>query len=97
MTIQKSLTLLAAAAVLIPTLAFAEVSVGDKLGTTEAEIRASLMAAGYEVSSVEIEKDEIEIVASTGGKKFEIEIAPDTGSIAAIELDDDDEDEEKDG
>ncbi len=81
----------------LPGLALAAVSVGDQLGTTEAEIRAALTAQGYEITEFEIEDDEIEVEAAFNGEMLELEIAPDTGLVIEIEAeDDDDEDEDED-
>ena len=68
--------------------AAAEVTVGDTLGVTEADIRTNLEAAGYTVLDVEIEDDELEAEVLVDGIRMEVEIAPDTGMVTEIEQDD---------
>ena len=98
MTIRKPRTLaaLASAAILAPVIAFAAVSVGDSLGTSDADIRAKLEAAGYTVNEIEREDGEIEVEAVRDGLPVEIEIASDTGMIVEIEVDDDHDCEDDD-
>ena len=100
MTNLKKFSAIAAVAILYPTYALAELAVGDVVGTTEAEIRASMEGAGYAVSAVEIEADEVEIEASLNGQEYEIDVSPADGTVAEIEMaeadDDEDEDEDED-
>lgn len=70
------------------TVALATVATGDKLGTSEQEIRAQLVAKGYEVKSIEIESDEIEAEVALNGKAFEIEIDKTTGQVTEVEEED---------
>ena len=100
MTNFKKLAALASVLALYPTLTLAEVAVGDLLGTTNAEIRASLESAGYSVDEVEIEDGEIEAEAVINGQSVEIDISPENGTILALESDDteqDDDDDSDDG
>ena len=100
MTNLKKFSAIAAVAILYPTYALAELAVGDVVGTTEAEIRASMEGAGYAVNAIEIETDEVEIEAMLNGQEFEIEVDPAAGTVAEIEMaeadDDDDEDDDDD-
>jgi len=72
------------------TAALATVAAGDKLGTTENEIRAELQAKGYEVKSIEIETDEIEVEVevASNDKVLEIEIDKTTGQVTEVEEED---------
>lgn len=76
-----------ALALLIPGAALAQVTLGQSLGTTDDAIRAKLTEAGYAVSEIEHERDEIEVKATQDGKKIEIELSGD-GTIKSIELED---------
>ncbi len=76
----------------VPALALAATTVGDVVGTSEAEIRASLESQGYTVQEIEFEDDEIEVEVLYDGKPFEIELASDTGTVIEIEAEDDDDD-----
>jgi len=83
-------SLIAGAAVLItaPSIALAAVSLGDVVGTTDEEIRAKLEAAGYVIDEIEREDGEIEVEATLDGQELEFVIAPDTGTVMEMELDD---------
>ena len=72
-----------------------EIAAGDKLGTTEAEIRAALEGQGYTVEEFEMEDDGIEVELAMDGKMFEAEIDAKTGEVLEIE-DGDEEDGEDD-
>mgnify|MGYP002653654864 CR=1 FL=1 len=61
--------------------AYANIAAGDKLGTTESEIRAALEGQGYTVEAFEVEDDEIEVELTMGGETFEAEIDPTTGEV----------------
>ena len=63
----KKVAMLAPLVALAPAIAFAGISVGDTLGTEEAEIRQKLEAAGYTIEEVEREDGEIEVEASLDG------------------------------
>lgn len=89
MTNKTTTTLSIAALIAAPAVAFAAVSVGDVIGTTEAEIRANLESEGYVITEIEFEDDEIEVEVIYEGKELEIELAVDTGAIVEIELEDD--------
>lgn len=82
-----------------PALAYANLSLGETLGTTEAEIRAALEAKGYVVEEVELEDGEIEVAYRVDGIAYEAEIDPETGTIQELEAeahDDDDDDDNGD-
>ncbi len=96
MTFNKTFATLVATATLVPTMALAAASLGDNVGTTEAEIRAGLVAAGYTIEEIEIEADEIEAEVTLDGQALEIEISPENGTIVAIEADDNDSDDDGD-
>ena len=86
--IKAGLLVASIAAVSAPGLALA-LSAGDEIGTAEADIRAALVAEGYEVQEFEFEDDEIEVEAMLNGTLYEIEISPETGQVVEIELEDD--------
>jgi len=90
MTNKTTTTLSIAALFAAPAVAFAAVSVGDTIGTTEAEIRANLESKGYVINEIEFEDDEIEVEVIYEGQEFEIELAVNNGTIVEIELEDDD-------
>lgn len=84
------------AALLCPTIAFAQVGVGDVAGTDEAQILAFLEAEGYTIQETEIEGPELEVEAMLDGMLYEIEIDLETGQIAEIEAEDDDDQDDDD-
>lgn len=84
------------ATLLIPGAALAQINIGDKLGATEAAIRAALETHGYTATEIEIEEDEIEVEAVNDGQAYEFEVSPETGLVIAAALEDDDEDEDDD-
>lgn len=88
---------LAAALAAMPAGATSGLSVGDDLGKTEAEIRATLEAAGHTVDEIETEDGYIEVEYAMNGAAFEAEVDPDTGLIVEIEADDSDDDDDEDG
>lgn len=94
MTYNKTFAALLATATLVPTIALAGISVGDTIGSTEAEIRTHLEKQGYKIEEIEIESDEIEVEASLDGLMLEIEISPEKGVVVAIEAEDDDDDDD---
>ena len=79
------------AGLLIPSAAFAQINVGDQLGTSEDAIRAALQTKGYAVTEIEFEDDEIEVNVTADGKSLEFEISPETGLVLAIEDEADDD------
>lgn len=85
------------AALLCPTIAFAQIGVGDVAGADEAQILAFLEAEGYTVQEVETEGLELEVEAMLDGVLYEIEVDLETGQIAEIEAEDGDSDEDEDG
>ncbi len=96
-------TLALIATLLIPATAFAQVSVGSNLGTSETAIRAALQAQGYSVSEVDIETGEIEVDVEIDGQMYDVEISPETGLVLAVREEtedsaggDDDTDDEDD-
>jgi hypothetical protein len=84
----KTLTL-AALIIGTPALAMASISVGDSVGTDEAEIRAMVEAQGYTVQEIEIEDGEIEVEVLLNGVETELVVDMTTGIVTEIELDDD--------
>jgi len=84
----KTLTL-AALIIGTPALAMASISVGDSVGTDEAEIRAMVEAQGYTVQEIEIEDGEIEVEVLLDGVETELVVDMTTGMVTEIERDDD--------
>jgi outer membrane lipopolysaccharide assembly protein LptE/RlpB len=72
---------------LVPEMAFAQINAGNSVGTTEAEIRAMLEAAGCTVSEVEQEDSLLEVATMYEGQEIEFELAA-NGTVAEIGLDD---------
>lgn len=72
-----------------PALAMANISVGDTVGTNEAEIRAVVEAQGYTVTEIEIEDGEIEVEVLLDGVETELVVDMTTGVVTEIELEDD--------
>ncbi|PCJ08719.1 MAG: hypothetical protein COB16_06370 [Rhodobacteraceae bacterium] len=72
-----------------PALAFANISVGDKIGTEEAEIRATVEALGYTVQEIEIEHGKIEVEVLLDGVETELVVDMTTGLVTEIEREDD--------
>ncbi|MEP1206213.1 MAG: PepSY domain-containing protein [Rhizobiaceae bacterium] len=96
MTLNKKFIALMATATLVPTIALAGVTLGDSVGTSEAEIRASLEKQGYTIEEFEREDGEIEVEVTLDGKPLEIEISPEDGTVISMEVDDDDGDDDND-
>ena len=74
-----------------PALALANVGLGDKLGTTEAEIRSTLEAQGYQIEEIEFEDGEIEVELSKDGVETELVLTETDGEVTAIEIEKDDD------
>jgi len=92
-----ALTLFAATGLLASTgFALAAVSLGDKLGTTEDDIRTALTSQGYTVEEIEIEDGEIEAEVSLDGQEMEVVVDSKSGLVLEMELEGLDEDTEKD-
>lgn len=84
---RKSVALTVAIAATLSTAALANITVGQPVGVEDAEITATLEAAGYTVTEIEREEDEIEVEADRDGRSYEIELST-TGEVIGIELDD---------
>ncbi|WP_170376193.1 PepSY domain-containing protein [Ruegeria atlantica] len=74
-----------------PALALANVGLGDKLGTNEAEIRSTLEAQGYQIEEIEFEDGEIEVELSKDGVETELVLTETDGEVTAIEIENDDD------
>jgi hypothetical protein len=61
---------------------------GDRVGTTDAEIRASLTAQGYEVRKIERDDGVMEAYALRDGKRYEIYVDPNSGEVLRVKEDD---------
>ncbi len=90
----KVRNLILTAGLVIPGAAFAQMNVGDVLGSTEAEILSAVEAQGYVVNEIEIEDGDIEVEAVLDGKTYEIEVSSKSGMVLEIELDDEDDSED---
>lgn len=77
-----------AALMIVPAVAMADLSTGDIVGKTEAEVRTLLKEQGYEVKDVEMDGAEFEAEVVLNGEEFEFHIDPQTGKITKIERDD---------
>ncbi|QFT31434.1 hypothetical protein FIV00_13150 [Labrenzia sp. THAF82] len=76
--------------------AIAAVTVGDKVGTTEEDIRAALTDEGYVVEEIEIENGEVEAEVSRDGQEIEVVVDGESGLILEMELEETDKDEDED-
>ena len=76
---------LVAGFVMVPVLAHAELSVGNMLGKTIAEVSAALETQGYTISEIEMEDGKIEADIMADNKAFEIEVDAATGKILELE------------
>lgn len=77
--------LLVSALSLLPAVAFAEVKVGDMIGTKADEAKAALEKAGCTAQKFEAENGKVDAVCTgADGKKLEIVIDPATGKVADI-------------
>lgn len=74
-------------------VAAAAVSLGDRLGTTEDEIRAALTAQGYQVQDIEAEDGELEAEVTLNGQEMEVVVDASTGQVLEMELETADENE----
>lgn len=74
-----------------PVLALANVGLGDKLGTSEADIRAALEAQGYQIEEIEFEGVKIEVELIKDGVETELVLSDTDGVVTAIELEEDDD------
>lgn len=63
-------------------------TVGEVLGTDAAGVSAALTAAGYQVVALEIEDDEIEVLARRDGATYEIEVRSSDGVVVEVGLED---------
>ena len=84
------------ASVLIPAAAFAQINVGDNVGTTIEAVTAELEAKGYVINEVEKEWGEIEFEVTLDGVAYEIEVSEKTGMVTEIELEDDEDESDND-
>jgi TusA-related sulfurtransferase len=57
-------------------------------GTSDDDIRASLLSQGYEVTKYERERGQIEVYANKDGSRWELKIDPRTGNILSMEAED---------
>ncbi|MCI5098457.1 MAG: PepSY domain-containing protein [Rhodobacteraceae bacterium] len=88
MKLNKPLTL-TALILAIPAMAFAGITVGDRIGTSETEIRTQIEALGYDVQEIEFEGGEIEVEVLKDGVETELVLNPANGTVREIEQDDD--------
>ncbi|MES0882820.1 PepSY domain-containing protein [Roseibium sp. SCP14] len=76
--------------------ALAAVSIGDSLGTTEADIRSALTAQGYTVEEFETEDGKLEAEVMKDGQEMEVVIDAKSGLVLELEPEDDDEGDKDD-
>jgi peptidase YpeB-like protein len=76
--------------------AVAAVSVGDKLGTTEDDIRAALTGQGYTVEEFEVEDGKMEAEVTMDGQEMEVVVDAQSGLVLELELEDGEKDEKDD-
>lgn len=88
MKLNKPLTL-TALILSVPAMALAGVSIGDRIGTSDAEIRAQVEALGYQVQEIEFEDGEIEVEVLKDGVETELVLNQADGTVREIEQDDD--------
>lgn len=63
-----------------------DVTMDSNLGTTMAEVQASLTAMGYEVRKAEMEDGKIEVYFVRDGQMGEVYVNPQTGAVIKLEL-----------
>ena len=80
----------------VPALSFADITSGQVVGLTDAEITQSLAAEGFEVLEIEREDDELEVEVMRDGQEFELELDPATGVLLAMEAEDEDDQDDED-
>ncbi|MCW1918186.1 PepSY domain-containing protein [Rhodobacter sp. KR11] len=82
--------LLATAIAFLPSLASAEVKIGDVIGTNGDEAKVALEKAGCPVEKFEAEDGKVEAVCkmATTGEMMEIVIDPATGAVTDIKMGD---------
>lgn len=76
-------------------VAAAAVSLGDKLGTTEEEVRSALTNQGYAVEEIETEDGKLEAEVTLDGQEMEVVVDANSGLVLELELEDE-EDGDKD-
>lgn len=76
--------------------AVAAVAVGDKLGTTEEDIRAALTDQGYTVEEFEAENGELEAEVTKDGQEMEVVVDAKSGLVLELELESDEDDDKDD-
>lgn len=81
----RKFALLALIAIASPALADS-VTKDSVLGTTMAEVQASLTAMGYEVRKAEMEDGKIEVYFVRDGKMGEVYVNPQTGAVTKLTM-----------
>lgn len=81
----RKFALLALIAIASPALADS-VTKDSVLGTTMAEVQASLTAMGYEVRKAEMEDGKIEVYFVRDGKIGEVYVNPQTGAVTKLTM-----------
>ena len=89
-------SMLAAGILAAAASASAAVSVGDALGTSEAEVRAALEAQGYVVEEIELKAGTLEVEAAMDDKEVEFVVGLQSGSVTEAETEDADDDNDAD-
>lgn len=77
---------LSALVLALPAIGLAEIATGDKIGTTEPEIRAALEAEGHRLTEIEFESGKIEVETYRDGKETEFTLAREDGMVLKIEI-----------
>lgn len=77
-------------------VALAAVSLGDNLGTTEADIRSALTSQGYTVEEFETEDGKLEAEVMKDGQEMEVVIDAKSGLVLELEQEDEDEGDKDD-
>ncbi len=90
MNVMKTLGI-SATLIALPALAFANFTMGDKLGTDEATIRAQLEQKGYTIHEFEVEGDKIEVEVLKDGVETELTLNLTDGTLIEIEAETEDD------
>lgn len=77
-------------------VAAAAVSLGDKLGTSEDEIRSALTEQGYTVEEIEAEDGKLEAEVTLDGQEMEVVVDAASGMVLELELEEDEDSEDDD-
>lgn len=74
----------------VPAFGLADITAGDTIAVSEAEIRSQLESEGYTVHEIEYENGEIEVEVYKDGVETELVLAASDGTVLKVEIEEDD-------